>query len=333
MTAIPSQVPVSGPATGRVAAGALAVFISGILALLLLLAALGQPQVSPSTGETLNTSAIPARYVPWVLRAGSLCAAISPAIIAAQDQVESGWNPDARSPAGAEGIAQFLPGTFPQWGSGSPFNPFDAIMAQGRYDCYLAGLTQQLVAAGQASGNVTDLALAAYNAGPGAIEAAHGVPVVAAAYVHQIDTLAATKYSVAAVTGSAAGLAALAAAETALGTPYHFGGSCTDPHGADPSGWCDCSSLVQMAWRAAGVNLPRTTYQQVHVGTPVASVSDLEPGDLIFIPGSDGTATNPGHVGLYAGNGWLINAPATGEVVRFEKVSDWLNQIVAMRRP
>jgi cell wall-associated NlpC family hydrolase len=88
-----------------------------------------------------------------------------------------------------------------------------------------------------------------------------------------------------------------------------------------------------MAWAAAGVSLPRTTFQQVDVGTPVASVSDLQPGDLIFIPGSDGTASAPGHVGLYVGDGMLINAPETGEVVQFAEVASWTGQIVAMRDP
>jgi cell wall-associated NlpC family hydrolase len=88
-----------------------------------------------------------------------------------------------------------------------------------------------------------------------------------------------------------------------------------------------------MAWRAADVALPRTTYQQVHSGTPVPSVADLEPGDLIFIPGADGSAAEPGHVGLYVGNGWLIDAPYTGQDVQFAQVATWQSQIVAMRRP
>lgn len=334
MTAIPV---IGTRAAGKLAAGAIAVFTAAVLGLLLLFAAVGQEQ--PATQDsTLNTAAVPAAYLPWVLRAGSLCTAITPPVIAAQDQVESGWNPNAVSPAGAEGIAQFLPSTFPAWGRNddgtghvSPFNPDDEIMAQGRYDCSLASLAQHLIQSGQATGTVTDLALGAYNAGPGAVEAAHGVPAAAQAYVQQIDQLAATRYSTVTAIGSAAAMTAVAAAESALGTPYHYGGSCTDPHGADPGGWCDCSSLVQMAWAAAGVALPRTTYQQVHSGTPVASVSQLQPGDLIFIPGSDGTPANPGHVGMYVGNGWLIDAPYTGQVVRFEQVSTWRSQIVAMR--
>jgi cell wall-associated NlpC family hydrolase len=325
---------------GRLAVGAVGSMTAGILALLLLFASVSpSPPVTSAAGGAVNTSAIPAAYVPWVLQAGSLCAAITPAIIAAQDQAESGWNPDARNAgSGAEGIAQFLPSTFASWGQNSdgtgnvsPFNPADAIMAQGRYDCSLASLAQQLLAAGSVSGSVVSLALASYNAGPGQVETAHGVPPDAASYVTQIENLAATKYAADLVAGSAAGQTAVTAAESALGTPYQYGGSCTDPHGADPSGWCDCSSLVQMAWAAAGVSLPRTTYQQVYSGTPVTSVSQLQPGDLIFIPGADGTVVSPGHVGMYVGDGLLINAPETGQVVQFATVASWQSQIAAMR--
>jgi cell wall-associated NlpC family hydrolase len=319
----------------KLVAGVAAAFFAAVLGLILLVTATGQQQEpGAATTTVLDSSAIPARYLPWVLRAGTICTAITPQIIAAQDQVESGWNPHVVSPAGAEGIAQFLPSTFRTWGRNddgtgnvSPFNPADEIMAQGRYDCSLAALAAQLIAQGKATGTPADLALAAYNAGPGAVEAAGGIPPVAASYVQQIDQLAATKYA----QSGGKGADAVAAAETALGTPYQYGGSCTDPHGADPSGWCDCSSLVQMAWRAVGVNLPRTTYQQVHIGTPVTSVSGLQPGDLIFIPGSDGSAAAPGHVGLYVGNGRLINAPSTGQVVQFATVASWQSQIVAMR--
>ena len=67
-----------------------------------------------------------------------------------------------------------------------------------------------------------------------------------------------------------------------------------------------------MAYRAAGIDLPRTTFQQVYSGDPVYSTADLEAGDLLFVPGSDGTATAPGHVGMYIGSGLVIEAPQTG---------------------
>jgi cell wall-associated NlpC family hydrolase len=70
-----------------------------------------------------------------------------------------------------------------------------------------------------------------------------------------------------------------------LGKPYLWGGT-------GPAGY-DCSGLVMKAYQAAGISLPRTTFQQVNAGTPVYSTSQLEPGDLIFTPGSDGTPRQP----------------------------------------
>jgi cell wall-associated NlpC family hydrolase len=117
-----------------------------------------------------------------------------------------------------------------------------------------------------------------------------------------------------------------------LGTPYAFGGDCTDPRSGDPAKQCDCSSLVRQAYRIGGLGLPRVTDDQQHAGTAVAGVADVRPGDLIFIPGSDGTMSDPGHVGLYIGQGLLVQAPHTGDVVKLTKISDWANQIAAIRR-
>ncbi|WP_127360899.1 C40 family peptidase [Actinacidiphila soli] len=116
-----------------------------------------------------------------------------------------------------------------------------------------------------------------------------------------------------------------------LDTPYQWGGSCTYSHGADPMGRCDCSSLMQQSYKAAGVTLTRTTYTQVKEGRPV-SVDALQPGDLVFTAGSDGTATAPGHVGMYMGSGLIINAPHTGAVVSIDTLASWKSQIVAARR-
>jgi cell wall-associated NlpC family hydrolase len=117
-----------------------------------------------------------------------------------------------------------------------------------------------------------------------------------------------------------------------LGTPYHFGGSCTDPHSGDPDKQCDCSSLMQSAYRAAGVSIPRVTTDQVRAGTPVADPALLMPGDLILIPGSLDTMSNPRHVGMYLGHGLIIQAPKTGDVIKISKLSSWLDQIAAIRR-
>ena len=117
-----------------------------------------------------------------------------------------------------------------------------------------------------------------------------------------------------------------------LGTAYDFGGSCTNAHSSDIALHCDCSSLVQQAYRAGGIPLPRTTFSQVDVGTPVYSVSSLHPGDLLFLVGSDGSPSSPGHVGMYIGDGLIIQAPQTGQNVQLSPLSEWAPIIVAMRR-
>ncbi|MEV1329914.1 C40 family peptidase [Micromonospora costi] len=117
-----------------------------------------------------------------------------------------------------------------------------------------------------------------------------------------------------------------------LGTPYTFGGDCTAAHSGVPARQCDCSSLMQQAYRAAGITLPRTTSEQVHAGIPVADHRDLRPGDLLFIPGSRGSAARPGHVGMYLGQGLIVQAPHSGDVVKISRLSAWANQLAAVRR-
>ena len=70
----------------------------------------------------------------------------------------------------------------------------------------------------------------------------------------------------------------------------------------------DCSGLQQAAWAAAGVSIPRDTYEQ-WASLPHISMSDLQPGDLIYYDGE-------GHVAMYVGNGMIVDAPQTGEDVR-----------------
>ncbi|NYT96159.1 C40 family peptidase [Salinispora sp. H7-4] len=117
-----------------------------------------------------------------------------------------------------------------------------------------------------------------------------------------------------------------------LGTPYTFGGDCTAAHSGVPARQCDCSSLMQQAYRAAGVTIGRTTRDQAHDGTPVPGATYLRPGDLILIPGSGGTHADPRHVGMFIGSGLIVQAPKTGDVVRVSKLSGWANQIAAIRR-
>lgn len=105
-----------------------------------------------------------------------------------------------------------------------------------------------------------------------------------------------------------AGEAAVAAALTQLGVPYVWGGT-------TPGVGLDCSGLVQWAYAQAGVTLPRTTAGQVTAGVPVA-VIELRPGDLVFTRSiRGGQVVEMGHVAIYAGDGHVIVAPRTGDVV------------------
>lgn len=113
-----------------------------------------------------------------------------------------------------------------------------------------------------------------------------------------------------------------------VGKPYIWGG--TGPQGYD------CSGLVMMAYRAGGIDIPRTTAQQVYIGTPVYSLSQLRPGDLLFTPGADGTAAHPGHVGMfigtYRGQRLVVQAPQTGEKIKVTPLAGyWAQQTVAIR--
>jgi cell wall-associated NlpC family hydrolase len=85
-----------------------------------------------------------------------------------------------------------------------------------------------------------------------------------------------------------------------LGKPYLWGGP-------GPAAF-DCSGLTMMAWAQAGVTLLHYTGDQVKEGTAVASYADISPGDLVLVPGSDGTIANPGHVGIYLGDGLVESA-------------------------
>nr|WP_223187382.1 C40 family peptidase [Streptomyces sp. CBMA29] len=96
--------------------------------------------------------------------------------------------------------------------------------------------------------------------------------------------------------------------------PYQWGGT------GNPS--YDCSGLMMMAYDAAGVTISRTTYTQVLDGTPVYNASDLKPGDLIFAAGSDGTPTNPGHIGMYLGTNLVLDAPRTGKDIQITRFDD-----------
>jgi peptidoglycan DL-endopeptidase CwlO len=121
--------------------------------------------------------------------------------------------------------------------------------------------------------------------------------------------------------GAAGKVLAYAAAQ--LGKPYQWGGTGPDAY--------DCSGLTMMAYRAAGLAIPRTSQEQWAFGRQIPA-DEVQPGDLVFFAGSDGTMTSPGHVGIVAGSNTMIDAPTTGMDVSEQQISA-VPDLVGYTRP
>lgn len=106
--------------------------------------------------------------------------------------------------------------------------------------------------------------------------------------------------------GSTVGTRALAIARTAMGRPYVWGA--VGPHAFD------CSGLVVWAFRQVGVSLPHSSAAQSTRGAPV-TYANLQPGDLVFF------YSPVSHVGIYAGNGMVLNATESGEPVQLTRLA------------
>ncbi|MFC9498411.1 NlpC/P60 family protein [Streptomyces sp. NPDC056982] len=304
-------------------------------------------------GLRVGKGGVPSEYAPLILQASADCPYGLPAsVLAAQLKQESNFNPNAGSSAGAQGIAQFVPGTWQTWKADGDtaedvWDPEAAIPAQGRFMCSLLKKGQ---AHPQYNGSPIEQALAGYNAGWGRVDQYKGVPPPSFAQgqtYNYVKNILAMSSQFAAPDASADG-SLPAGFELPSGTPkkvriavswalkqrggwYQLGGDCTKAHGKNPARWCDCSSLMQQAYKAAGVSIPRTTYDQVNVGDQV-DIDKPKPGDLVFNPGSDGSDARPGHVGMYIGSGLVIEAPRTGVKTRTVTYDSWRKSTSYMTR-
>ena len=256
--------------------------------------------------------AVPREYEQDEVRAGKICPEISGAVIAVQIGKESSWQPQAKSSKGALGLAQFLPKTWDTEGKdgdgdgkADPMNGHDAIYSQGHFMCSLAAQMKKLIDAGKVKGEVVNLALAAYNAGPGAVEDYGGIPPFPDTqnYVQQITQRVAQAKAGGSGGGSGGdgsrGSKILAMARSKLGKPYVWGAA------SDDVGY-DCSGLVQVAYAAAGIELAHSSATQCTAGSRV-SQDQAQPGDLVCWDG---------HVALYAGNNTIVEAATEGIPVR-----------------
>ncbi|WP_235614570.1 NlpC/P60 family protein [Streptomyces ambofaciens] len=269
--------------------------------------------------KRLAKGSVPAAYQSLVQKWGNLCPAINPALLAAQLYQESGFNPRAQSHAAAQGIAQFIPGTWATHGVDGDgdgdrdvWDPNDAIPSAASYDCSLASYVKDV------PGNLTENMLASYNAGAYAVIKYQGVPPYKETqnYVQVITTL---EKSFAApetrVDPSEQAAGAIAYAQEKLGTPYLWGGNGT----ADQGGRFDCSGLTKAAYESVGIKLPRVANDQYNAG-PHPSRGELLPGDLVFFSDDLTNSRAIRHVGMYVGGGYMINAPRPGAVIRFDPI-------------
>ncbi len=264
----------------------------------------------PATGGGPSAAAaLPSAWLALYQRAAATCPGLAWSVLAAIGTVESGSGrstaPGVRSganAAGAEGPMQFLPSTFSAYatvGPGgarppSPYDPVDAVYTAAALLC----------ADGAGSASTLRGAVVDYNHSGTYADTVLTLALALAQNPSASDTV----------------VAALSFAAGQLGTPYLWGGT--------GAGGFDCSGLVQAAYRAAGVTLPRVAQDQYDAGPVVPAGSTVLPGDLVFF--GTGAATVE-HVGLYVGEGEMIDAPYTGALIRYDDAGG--PQLVGATRP
>jgi cell wall-associated NlpC family hydrolase len=305
-----------------------------------LVSALVQGASDDPVGTALSL-AVPSQYETLIEDAGHTCSEVTPNILGALLTQESGFNPKARSPVGAEGIAQFMPSTWETQGidgngdgKRDVWDPADAIPSAASYLCGIAKDVKNV------PGNTQNNMLAAYNAGSGAVRKYGGVPPYKETqnYVKSIQALAKQPSNGKTATPAQADTA-INAAQEMLGTPYSWGGgkasgpstgTCCSPKGRSGKSTTgfDCSGLTLYAYAQAGIYLPRTAAQQYAASEPVKP-GDVRPGDLVFYGSSPASIH---HVGLYVGGGWILDAPRPGTKIRFDPM-DTMPDLYAVARP
>lgn len=195
------------------------------------------------TFNGLNSNDIPSYLIPWILKYGNK-PPITPALLAAQLKAESSFNPNAKSSAGAEGMAQFMPSTWASEGidangdgKADPYDPEDAIASQASY---MSKLYEQVKNSGL-PGDPIALTLASYNAGFGAVKAAGGIPSISETqnYVTKIQDMA-VAYS----TPPSAASTSIVGLNVTGGGPGAWGGY---SNGRIPS-----SALKALSWSGGG---------------------------------------------------------------------------------
>lgn len=265
---------------------------------------------------------VPPEYAQYVNQAGSMCPEITAPLIAAQIEAESGWNPDAKSPVGAVGISQFMPGTWVTQGGdyngdghADPLDPADAIPSQGHFMCSIVEALKASVASGAVAATIQEAALAGYNAGPGNVITYGGVPPFPETRNYVVKILALMiKYQAAqeatAVGGSLGDALEWAKSIAMDDTNHYVLGS------QGPTAW-DCSGLTGAFMARLGVALPRTAREQSTApGGVDVPYDQMQPGDLIFWAWGDGSW----HTAIALGGGQMVSADSPESGINIEPV-------------
>ena len=250
---------------------------------------------------------IPAGYLPLYQAAADSCPGLPWSVLAAIGKVESdhGRSTAAGVASGANfagaagpmqiGIGGKAGNTFATYavdadgGGADVYSPADAVFTAANYLCRNGAAQGRDVAGAVFAYNHADWYVSKVLAIASGYAATQGLPPGAPA-----EEVAA---------------AAVQFAYSQLGHPYRWGAT-------GQQGFYDCSGLMLQAYRAGGVQLPRTSREQWFFGARVYNVADLQPGDLVFYAYDLADPATIHHVGIYIGAGNMIDAPYTGAVVR-----------------
>ena len=120
-----------------------------------------------------------------------------------------------------------------------------------------------------------------------------------------------------------------------MGTPYLWGGATPaifNTTGKYLSGGFDCSGLVQYSYKNFGINLPRTTMDQINKGTAI-NIDNLQNGDLVFFTTNTAAPAQVSHVGIYIGNNKFMHSPKPGDVIKISELTGYyINNFVIGKR-
>lgn len=116
--------------------------------------------------------------------------------------------------------------------------------------------------------------------------------------------------------------------DTFLGMNYLWGGTTpaiVDAAGKYMSGGFDCSGFVQYAYKHFGVNLPRTSMEQINKGISI-NIKDLKNGDLVFFMTNSALPYQVSHVGIYIGNNKFMHSPKFGDVIKVSELTGYYKE-------